>query len=303
MKRVIGHGGKLKFGNNDYLVFSNGFTVHVFGKNELIVSTMSKIRTWIISGRLIINLYKEINEEYNETWVYDLINGDKIGSYIFYIKCIGNIFESSNGSVLAYVPFDNIKKNLMSLWKFNSYNDFIDFALGKTIGTEVIEPILDNYIKITFICTNNFLNIYFLTQDCMRLTIGINEQSNIYNITKNDIIMTKNTIIVRNVVYMWNDDVILIFDNGHITIIKNHFKVQIYSNYYDVFIDCKFRKFRICDGKLTPYKFNYDYWRDFDKPEIIQFMIDMLIDLDLFPLEIYNELYHAFVIINNCTIS
>jgi len=69
-----------------------------------------------------------------------------------------------------------------------------------------------------------------------------------------------------------------------------------YSSTYDSFVDSKHNIHKLRDNyTLVKYKFKYDYWCDTEIPIQIQTIVQTIIDLDLFPLDLVNEIYAIIV--------
>jgi len=72
-----------------------------------------------------------------------------------------------------------------------------------------------------------------------------------------------------------------------------------YSSTYDLFVDSKYDTYKMENNVMIKCKPKYDYWRDMDIPNMIQTIIDTIIDLDLFPLDLINDVYIS-IIFNYC---
>jgi len=92
-------------------------------------------------------------------------------------------------------------------------------------------------------------------------------------------------------IYLWNDNIILVIAENNVKVISNVQCIQVYSAYYNVFIDRDMKLYRIFRGKLLYHKLDYDFWHDTDKPKNIETVIDILVEMHLFPPEICNIIY------------
>jgi len=103
-------------------------------------------------------------------------------------------------------------------------------------------------------------------------------------------------IAIADVIYFWDGETILIINNGNVIVIENKYHVKVYSHYYKVFVNSELLTFRIVNCCLVPFVFTYDFWYDDDKPEYVNNIIDVLIELDLFPIELCNLVYPHLII-------
>jgi len=293
--------GDIMFINDDYLVLKNDCCLFVFGKNELVITTMHTVNVWIVNDKMIIHFWGPdlfwLQRTYEYTRVYDLADGTNI-KYRFNVLSF-EILEISNGNVLVHVPkYTSLYQRMAGEYRFREYkfrcfDDFLDYAMGND-GLRI--PVAIRYPYYFGEC--GIVNVVVRSWFVVQLVIYDLEccDGRPFDVAKYGIRYDKNKVAIRNVIYVWDDDAVLIFDNGHVIIIKNRFYVQTYSRYYDVFIGRRLRMYKIRGEKLVRYRLEYDYWHDIDKPVDIQLIMDALMDLDLFPPEVYNALYHILII-------
>jgi len=86
---------------------------------------------------------------------------------------------------------------------------------------------------------------------------------------------------------------------NNIKIINNDIDIIMYNYEYDVFISDKMLLYKMIGDCFVKFMFEYDFWRDGDKPQHMQDIIDVFIELDLFPIEIYNVVYQQMMIIKS----
>jgi len=129
--------------------------------------------------------------------------------------------------------------------------------------------------------------------------LDLNIKLEILEIYKYNIKFDQQKIVVCNdgIIYLWNDDIIFVVDDDIIlaediiSFVRNEFSVQVYSTYYGIFVNRDLRLFKIRNNKLVSCKLEYDFWRDSVQPDEIIWIIDILMELCLFPLEICNVIY------------
>jgi len=103
-------------------------------------------------------------------------------------------------------------------------------------------------------------------------------------------------IMGNSIVSIEQEDVIVI-EGINFKIIPNNFKIVNYYNYYDVFLDDMMQLYKLVNDNFVRFKFEYNFWCYDDKPECIQHIVDVLIDFDLFPIEICNIVFQEVVIL------
>jgi len=80
--------------------------------------------------------------------------------------------------------------------------------------------------------------------------------------------------------------------NDHTTCIdKNINKIMLYNWHYDLFITDDNKLYRMNDGIFVRFRFQYDFWRDVGKPKYVTNIVNTLIELFLFPLDVCNIVY------------
>jgi len=105
----------------------------------------------------------------------------------------------------------------------------------------------------------------------------------------------QNIAVGNNVLYLWFNKRILAINKTSVIEIQHYCNIEAYNKYNDLFVDSNLGLYKIRNGKLMRFRFEYDIWRDIDKPEQIHIIIATIMDLDMFPNEIYNIIYQCLV--------
>jgi len=104
-----------------------------------------------------------------------------------------------------------------------------------------------------------------------------------------------NFAVCNEIIYLWCNKIILVIQGLNVTEVCAQNNIQLYSQYHNVFIDSYWNLYRIYDCKLVKFHFEYDIWRDIDKPEQINTIITIYMYLDMLPNEIYNVVYQCLI--------
>jgi len=106
-----------------------------------------------------------------------------------------------------------------------------------------------------------------------------------------------NIAVIDDNIYIWDNNWILIIKpNYNVVRIKNFPKIVIFNFQYGIFINSVLKMFKIIDNKFIQFRFEYDLLYDVNIPYIVKLIIGVLIDLELFPIEIGNVVYQQFFV-------
>jgi len=115
--------------------------------------------------------------------------------------------------------------------------------------------------------------------------------------TKKKIIARDYEIYLDDMMYVITKDVVIIVDSFFgVTEVRNEYDVFGYSTTYRVFVNEYHQLFRIVNGKFRRWIMRYDFWRDEGIPQVIHDVIETLIELDMFPSELIDEIYHQLIL-------
>jgi len=259
--------------NEDYIVLKNG-KYHIFGKHNRIINFTETNFTSIIDNYL----YYIEKKPYKHSVIYDLEKGisKKLNGYI---ECIAKF---SNNRIIVY----SFNQGITIL---ESIDDFMEFINGKNVGKSINSKSLTTSIK--FLDDNNFVVNKNYHIDIYDLNGKLKESFDCGNC------LIKFVVVKNGIIYALSAIYISIIEGSNINTIKNTVDIRIYNHYYDVFINSKLQLFRIIDNQIIRARLNYDLWRDIGIPKSIEVTIDVLIELELFPPEIYNIVYQNLLII------
>jgi len=265
------------FISNDCLFLVVPNIIHVFGKYILTLPIMvpcvkhlSKIS--ILERYLWISTYHVY--DYN-TIVYDLEHKIVIHNEN---KNFHTITFSPNGRLLC-----RNEKNFI----FNSVDDM--FNLHQEVEFEAFDGQLlwRNDAEIIGFNNNNgdFIRLIFSKNSVKEIRC---EPINLFdNYTAH---LTRDDIVI-----CIHDKRIVVIDDISFREVKNKFDIQFYNHFYDIFIDQKLKMYKIVDNKFERFNFEYDLLRDNDQPKYLHYVIDVFLDLFLFPIEICNVIYQQLI--------
>jgi len=209
-----------------------------------------------------------------------------------YLQILNNFKNNSIAVVYGATVHDMFRNNksypvLRSPYTTISiYNTFEKFITNGETKCELVSSkcyfynINDNIIEVQC-CKDLVINFKFYNLE-LKLTSVVDDFEHKFTIN--------NLTVRNNTMYAWNDSHIMIYVD-HVVWIKNSVDVQIYNNYYNIFMNNMQQMFRIVDYKIVQFHFKYDMWRDVDQPVFITNCVTMLIEMDLFPPEISNIIY------------
>jgi len=292
--------GKVICATSDYIVIGHWDKWNIVGKHELVVDNSgnnvnNNCNVCVIVGdKLIVPFYCYfsgifIDKKYSNSVVYNLIDGSKQD------KCLVLNGDSNN---VVLLPNNKILVHWRSVinFEFSSWNHFMnDSPCSKCLkyGCCCYEikgirwPILVGLNEIISIWQNTLYVQGFIVYD---LDYNIKYYINII-VYRVKFDYQKIAVDGSGVIFLWNDNILLVVKDGNVNVIHNIFRVQVYSVYYGVFVDKDMKLYRICCGRLVRHKLDYDLWHDNDKPDDIVLIINILIELCLFPVEICNVVY------------
>jgi len=317
----IDKANKIIYYDNDYLVYMKGTLMIIFNiDNQKFVTidlvefvhnkyTVNHVKKYGPSRPLICGIIDDhIIFESSDlggygTMIYNLVTGE----YVLYEKC-GIKFKSIlkgrqfivHGIRLYYgicYFFDSIAElhnildyddknykhlsdSILLLWMYDKQIIGINFAWGSInwyityINVYDPEMILIRSINITkySICVDSLCNMY------------------------------TNIAQFRNNIYVWSTKYellvgcwMLIINQDAVVRIENYPKVRLYNCQYDVFVNDRLETFKIINNKFVRFRFEYDLLRDVNKPYVVQCILDVLIELDLFPIELCNVVYQQLI--------
>jgi len=252
--------------------------------------------------------------DHNQIWLhYD--------NQMIIIKETINVIKNHKGykpeiignNLLAYILNRNIfiedlltgtiKNNATYVYSFTLSQNEKQVLINRCDGASCIITI-DSFLKMDFENTRWII-------DCIgspKILWEANKSISFYTrfiIIKNFESGTHKTIHASNYeIYVHNDmmyiitnDVVIIVDSFFaVTEVQNDCDVFGYSTTYHVFVNDCHELFRIIDGKLKKWFMRYDFWRDVDVPLIICYEVEILIDLELLPSELINEIYRQLIL-------
>jgi len=127
---------------------------------------------------------------------------------------------------------------------------------------------------------------------------GVIKIINIETYDKTEISVNNYQIYVdADLLYIIAKDMVIVVDSFFgITKFRNEYGLIGYSTTYHIFVNKRFELFRIDNGVLKKYIMVYDFWRDVGIPLIVCYEVEILIDLELFPSELINEIYRQLVL-------
>jgi len=291
--------------SNEHLFLSCNKQLYIFGKNriyipDIFIDENSKI--YLIENYLIIlRCHKTIIYNTNTKTIIR----DEIYDYNY-------IDISPAGHLLCRTIFDNEI--------YDSIHDFISKDIKLIIRTFYghMYWINDNKI-IGFRYNNNTATYFIIDKDIY------NEESFICEM--NDRENKLNYVIGKKIVCIRSNNILLI-EERNVKVINNVFNIKFYNRYYDVFINdesklykltstsedsmsfgnelrpilkdpfCQVLGDKLIDDNFIPFCFQYDLWHNIDKPYIVQDIIDVLMECDIFPPEIHNMIYQQILQIN-----
>jgi len=97
----------------------------------------------------------------------------------------------------------------------------------------------------------------------------------------------------NGILYLWYGKRILVVNKMGAVEINHHCDIEVYNQHYDMFVDSNMNLYKIHGNKLIKFHFEYDIWYDIDKPEQIHNIITTMMELQIFPNEIYNVVYQC----------
>jgi len=290
--------------NNDYILFrsdvkyqriqlqldsiiSRGDIWYLYGKNEFQIC-MERVSVDIIGDNLFfdndLRLPAKLYNLITESWINISPN----------IRLCDNVCQLSNGIVLSSL-YNTFRKH-------QSLVEFIQWLKGDIVVKEKTIPLQFTY----FIDNNEIIAKSKISSDFIsEIIIYDLNCCEKYRVNISQYMIKAANIASVNVIYFWDNKTILVIDGGNIiAVVENKYHVKVYSRYYNIFINSQLSAFQIVDNCLVPFVFKYDFWRDDDKPENINNIINLLIDLDFFsigkirrilPMELCNIVYCELV--------
>jgi len=259
--------------HENYLVLHNCNSMYIFGKQQI---TLNDIPFTLNNNFHIVEKYLIMSSINGKTMlIYDINNNTFIEKNDDYCYCI---IVSSNGRIL----FEKEDRNEI-------YESIADYINGnKRIITAV------TYGYLNWLNDNKIINMYeneikYFNLNNMQYEIEKIPLSGTYHFRVNSYV-SKNRVIHIDL------NEILIIEGMNVKTINNNFGINFYSISYDIFMDNKMIIYKLIDNDFIRFRFEYDIWRDDDKPEYIQYVIDVLMDCDLFPNEILNIVYQQLII-------
>jgi len=255
---------------NDYMCMNCDGLVYIFGKTETIFKNIARYPgpTWIFGKYL---LYKNYCRNMLNIIVYDTETHEtKNVDYLFYV-----LNFSPSGSILCRNSRDNDI--------FDTVEDFTKLKKKTTI--EGINSNLDWINDNELIAFYDGYIVRFIVHknEKVKHNIGRINNCEVFNFYSTE----KCTICVSNFR-------ILFINRDNIEIINNDLDIRLYNRYYDLFLDTKEKLYRFVDNRFI--KFEYDLLRDSDKPQHVQDIMDVIMMLYLFPIEICNVVYQQLMI-------
>jgi len=108
--------------------------------------------------------------------------------------------------------------------------------------------------------------------------------------------MTTDNFVFCNDIYIWNKNVVLIIDvQNKLTKINNTIGVMTYNMYHNAFVTNKLKLYQIRNNVFVKYVIKYNFWQDIPlMPFAIYDLFEVLLELELFPNEIINEIYRLY---------
>jgi len=209
----------------------------------------------------------------NKIIIQDLLTGNiqtKNGRFRFLISPGKNhVLISFHGSYI--IPFDKFIK--LELDSHMSTKYYCDLGFWKNDNIVVLLNSMFNDFsdKITFIDRN------------MKV---------IKEIKYFAIFLTDPIYLVNESIYFCGAYNIWIIDSDYnLTRIESPSMIIGYSNLHEAFVGKDHKLLRIKDNGLIPCKVNYDYWHDFGISDDIYKIIQIIMELELLPLDVVNEIY------------
>jgi len=252
--------GNVRYVNSDYIVIDYWSTWNIMGKHKLKVN--GDMGCIIVGDKLIVQVYeyKDIDSDdfvlflnypnYVRSVIYDIVHSSREG-YFLIDRFYFDVLLLPNNKILCYKD---------KYYEFESWDAFLNNSLNNRF---IDIP------SIIWVDSNNIISAIYGFECISVLRIyDLNYKIKHHiNITRYHIPSYRPKLVVcDNIIYLWNNDIILIVNEGNINVIRNIFCVQVYSVFYGVFINMDMKLFRICNNKLVSCRLNYDFWRDSDQP-------------------------------------
>jgi len=234
---------------------------------------------WNSFGLLVYNLDEEKISHSKK--YFDVIQGSQNGHKCFcskekyFMKRKGvirfDVFNSGEDCIKFLMGKRGVKSNIVYVKHFGS--DEYHTAVS---DKKIVIAYADNFDKICKLVIHNLDNI----------------RDVIYDINNYDLEMNSLHIDFHGErVYLFDKLRILVIDNSNVVFIRKNYYMWAYVPYYDAFLDVELNLFRVQEGKLIKYDIEYDLWNDDDLPPKISYIMDAMMDLELFPPEVYNAIY------------
>jgi len=246
--------------------------LYIFGKDQIVVPN--------IFGNIIYKIYLIENFlivlDYYRTVIYDINTKTIITERE--CRCF-HIDISPNGCIMFRSTWYNII--------YESIDDYISYNTKLEIETF--------HGHMYWVDDNKILGIRYFDNYAKYFIIDkkvCNEK--IFICPPNENISEQNYVIGNKCVCIRYNNILLIEDEN-VKIVDNVFNIKFYNRCYDVFISDETKMFKLIDDHFVLYCFQYDLWRDTDKPNVVQDIVDALIECDLFPPEIYNVIYQQII--------
>jgi len=293
---------------NDYLVVYNNDNLCVYGKNELVIRGSKPKMTKIIDGVMFMDYsfgfkYSPFEKKYG------LYYGENLRIY-----CNVKVCDLITGTTKFYsldnlyladiydIPLGGETKIYNVDYEFKSLTDFLDCYGEQENPYQTYEirkykvPYPDYISDLCFVNVEKkwlFDEDYF---DKIKIYDLDRFGECVIDISKYRIKYSGNKVAVqeRNV-FMFDFDTIIAIIGDEVIVIKNYYHIEVYSHHFGVFIDRYMRTFKIIDGKLVRHKLKCDYWCDDDRPDNVIVIVNVLMELYLFPIEICGIIYCELV--------
>jgi len=260
----------------DYCILCADKVIYVFGNNEFILKNIPLDHmdyAVIVEKYLIVSSCME-----RKTLIYDIIN------YIL-IKIINISYRlfsvSPNGRILCRGIFDEI---------FDSVSDFINLKRKFNLGDVRGFLFWLNNDAVGYLTSGIFRRFILTRSSYVKQKIPFPESEWFYN----------DLYIVEDCIFCFQDyyhERMLLIKGNKTKVINNNFGIIFYNSHYDVFVNNRLKLYKLTNNAIVRFKFGYDLWHDIDKPEYIQYVIDVLLDCILFPVEICNVVYQQLVVL------
>jgi len=182
-----------------------------------------------------------------------------------------------------YIRICSSLKECWELLNYNTRENYFDYCLLFVNSDRIINikrPKQNYFVQKISIDVFNFdLNLLYSV---------LFEEDNLHKLVES----TCGIGFVADLIYIWNKKYVFVISQSVDVCIDNSYGIEVYNSRYNVFVNNKFQLFRIVNGKLVRYVHQYDLWNDSEYiPDVLVIVLDVLVDLELFPNEICNIIY------------